>query len=194
MKRTVLFLALATNVYACQAASQVCGDFNDYAVQKVSFSGVSLQTGLIKLTTGMPYQVIVTDSTDLKVSATDISGNLGMVLDKFSKEAGFTYKQNKCLIEVTVPPPAPKVPTWTLKEGHTIGKEIQSWATDAGWKVVWNLSKDWSVPAQTTFTGDFKSAATEVIKTLAANGVLIRAQFYDGNKTMVVSGPGVAEQ
>lgn len=87
-----------------------------------------------------------------------------------------------------------KITSWTLKEGHTIGREIQTWAKSAGWKVVWNLGKDWSVPASTTFTGDFKSAATEVIKTLSANGVLIRAQFYDGNKTMVVTGPGVAEQ
>ena len=192
MKRTVLLIALATNAYACHAA-QVCGDLNDYVVQKVSFSNVSLETGLTKLTAGMPYQLIVNDAADLKVSANDVSGNLGAVLDKFSKEAGFLYKQNKCLLEVSVPV-IPKAASWTLTEGHTVGKEIQGWANVAGWKVVWNLAKDWSVPTTTTFKGDFKTSAGEVIKTLANNGVLIRAQFYDGNKTMVVSGPGVAEQ
>lgn len=87
-----------------------------------------------------------------------------------------------------------KAQMWTLKEGHTVGREIQEWAKGAGWKVIWNLGKDWAIPTKTTFSGDFKSAASEVIKTLAANGVLIRAQFYDGNRTMVVTGPGVAEQ
>jgi len=89
---------------------------------------------------------------------------------------------------------APVTKTWKLNEGKTIGKEISAWATDAGWKVVWNLNKDWQVPSSTVFNGDFKSAAGDVIKTLAADGVLIRAQFFDGNKTMVVTGPGVTEQ
>lgn len=86
------------------------------------------------------------------------------------------------------------VKSWTLTEGHMIGADLADWAKSADWNVVWNLHKDWVVPASTTFTGDFKAAATNVINTLAANGVLIRAQFYDGNKTLVVTGPGVAAQ
>lgn len=83
---------------------------------------------------------------------------------------------------------------WTLTIGHTVGEELQAWGEKAGWKVIWTMSKDWSVPASTSFAGDFKSAATDVIKTLALNGALVRAQFYDGNKTMIVTGPGVAPQ
>lgn len=85
-------------------------------------------------------------------------------------------------------------PAWNLREGQMVGKEIQNWAKNAGWKVIWQLPKDWFIPASTTFSGDFKAAASEVITTLAANGILIRAQFFDGNKTMVVTGPGVVEQ
>ncbi len=83
---------------------------------------------------------------------------------------------------------------WKLTEGKTISKELTAWGKSAEWKVIWQLKKDWTIPADTTFTGDFKTAATEVIKTLAANGLVIRAQFFDGNKTLVVYGPGVAEQ
>jgi hypothetical protein len=86
------------------------------------------------------------------------------------------------------------VPVWSLLPGRTVGQELRSWGEQAGWKVVWNMSKDWSVPASTSFPGDFKAAATGVIQTLAANGALVRAQFFDGNKTMVVTGPGVAAQ
>lgn len=84
--------------------------------------------------------------------------------------------------------------TWQLTVGRTIGKELHTWSQSAGWQVIWNLPKDWSVPSTTTFTGDFKTAASEVISTLAKNGALVRAQFYDGNKTMVVTGPGVTPQ
>jgi hypothetical protein len=83
---------------------------------------------------------------------------------------------------------------WTLTAGHTVGEELQGWGEKAGWKVIWSMPKDWSVPATTSFSGDFKSAASDVVKTLAANGALVRAQFYDGNKTMIVTGPGVVQQ
>lgn len=85
-------------------------------------------------------------------------------------------------------------PVWTLAMGVTVGHALRSWGEQAGWKVIWDMPKDWSVPAATSFSGDFRSAASDVIKTLAANGALVRAQFYDGNKTMVVTGPGVTAQ
>lgn len=91
------------------------------------------------------------------------------------------------------PPPSP-APAWTLKAGETVGHGLQLWGDRAGWKVVWNLTKDWSVPAQSTFHGDFRSVATEVLQTLASNGALIRGQFYEGNNTLVVTGPGDSAQ
>lgn len=91
--------------------------------------------------------------------------------------------------------PVPEVlPIWTLTAGLMIGHELQKWGQKAGWKVIWSMSKDWVVPAPTSFTGDFRAAASEVIKTLAVNGALVRAQFFDGNKTLVVTGPGVTAQ
>lgn len=90
--------------------------------------------------------------------------------------------------------PIKPVPVWTLTAGRTVGHELQAWGEKAGWKVIWNMPKDWAVPAATSFSGEFPDAAADVIKTLAANGALVRAQFYAGNKTMVVTGPGVAAQ
>ena len=83
---------------------------------------------------------------------------------------------------------------WTLTEGKTIAKQLSLWADQAGWKVIWNLDKDWIIPTNTFFSGDFKTAAAAVIDTLAENGVLIRATLFEGNQTMVVSGPGDKEQ
>lgn len=83
-------------------------------------------------------------------------------------------------------------PTWTLTAGHAVGQELQLWGEKAGWKVVWNMSQDWSVPASVMFVGEFSDVAAEVIKTLASNGALIHAQFFEGNKTMVVTGAGAS--
>ncbi|VVE13983.1 MULTISPECIES: toxin co-regulated pilus biosynthesis Q family protein [Pandoraea] len=84
--------------------------------------------------------------------------------------------------------------TWTIREGFPIGEEIKDWAKRAGWRVVWQMPRDVIAAAATSFTGDFPSAVTDVVKTLAANGALIRAKIFDGNRTVLIQGPGVAPQ
>ena len=86
--------------------------------------------------------------------------------------------------------PPPRKATLTLHGGRTISHELQAWADQAGWKVIWNMSRDWSVPADATFYGTFEEAAGEALRTLAENGALISGKFYMGNKTLVVAAPG----
>lgn len=198
--KSILLIGMLFNSPFALAASQGCGDLNDYTVQKVSFTESSLQTGLMALTNGMPFQIVMSGNNDIKVSAVDVSGPLGGVLDKFAKEAGFTYKQNKCMVEVAAITPPKPLPSWKLRAGRLIGSEIQEWALKEKcpvqgpldtWKVVWHVPKDWDVAANATFTGDFKTAAGEVIKSLAENGALIRAEVRESNCTIVVTGPGI---
>ncbi|HEY0843443.1 toxin co-regulated pilus biosynthesis Q family protein [Methylotenera sp.] len=86
--------------------------------------------------------------------------------------------------------PIPK--SWKLHLGKLVGMELQEWAKAEGWTVVWQVPKDWNVAAETTFQGDFKTASSAVINSLANSGAIIRAQFHDLNKTLVITGPGVA--
>lgn len=183
MKKTVLFLALATHVFTCQAAEQVCGDLNDYIVQKVSFTDVTLQAGLIQLTTGMPYQTIVNNGADIKVSASDVSGNLGAVLDKFSKDAGFTYKQNKCLVEVTVNAPKLK---WQINSGDKISDRFNSWAKANGWSLSWE-TQEVVAEAGVVFTGTFDEAVVMVVDALNSSGNSLHARFYEANKVLRIT-------
>ena len=88
--------------------------------------------------------------------------------------------------------PAP--PVWTLRQGYPIGKELMAWGKTVGWTLVWQLPRDVVAPSTSTFTGDFPTAATEVVRTLAENGALIHAKIFDGNHTVVVQGPGVSPQ
>lgn len=88
----------------------------------------------------------------------------------------------------------PIQPMWTLHAGDTIGRDLRAWADKAGWCVEWQLPKDWVVPNNHSFAGSFPDAVENVVKTLADNGALIRARIYEGNKTVVISGPGVTQQ
>lgn len=80
------------------------------------------------------------------------------------------------------------VERWRLNAGHLVRQELLDWGAKSGWHVLWHLSRDWTIPADTEFGGDFKEAASAVIRTLAENGLVIRGQFYDGNRTLVVTG------
>ena len=80
------------------------------------------------------------------------------------------------------------VERWRLTAGHLVRQDLTDWGSKSGWQVLWHLPRDWTIPADTEFGGDFKEAASAVIRTLAENGLVIRGQFYDGNRTLVVSG------
>lgn len=83
---------------------------------------------------------------------------------------------------------------WQLQKGETIRSELTKWAKDSDWSLVWQLDKDWVIPSNSQFSGGFDVAAAKVVETLSSNGVLIHANFYSSNKTLVITGPGVTPQ
>lgn len=83
---------------------------------------------------------------------------------------------------------------WQLKKGETIRSELTKWAKDSNWSLVWQFDKDWVIPSNSEFTGSFDVAAVKVVETLSSNGILIHANFYSANKTLVITGPGVTPQ
>ena len=85
---------------------------------------------------------------------------------------------------------AAAVPTWVLGKGESVSQGLQSWAKKSSWTVVWDTPNDWAVPNGVQFTGDFQSAATQVIESLSKNGADIRADVYPANKTFVVHQAG----
>lgn len=85
---------------------------------------------------------------------------------------------------------------WILEAGLPMKENLEKWAKTASpiWHVIWQVPKDWLVPAPTAFPGEFPDAATAAIQTLAENGALIKAHISEGNNTIRVFGPGVAQQ
>lgn len=165
------------------AAGQGCADLNEYTVQKVSFADTSLQSGVMALSSGMPFQIVVNGGSDIKVSAVDISGPLGGVLEKFSKEAGFTYKQNKCLIEITALPP--KL-IWKIQAGDRISDKFNEWAKASNWTLAWDTAEVIS-EGNLNYSGSFDEAVITVIDALNNSGSNLKAKFYEDNNVLRIT-------
>ncbi|WP_186308631.1 toxin co-regulated pilus biosynthesis Q family protein [Paraburkholderia sp. BCC1885] len=84
-------------------------------------------------------------------------------------------------------------PGFALQAGQSLQAQLQSWATDAGWTVVWTSPDDWVVPGGQRYAGPFADAARQVIEALALDGADIRADLYMGNRTLVVHVAGEDE-
>lgn len=95
------------------------------------------------------------------------------------------------VVAASVPAAPAVVQSCVLSAGAMIRSELDKCGAKTGWKVIWNLEKDWVVPALSTFEGEFPEAAGKVIETMASQGAVLRAKFYDGNKTMVVTPAGM---
>jgi len=74
----------------------------------------------------------------------------------------------------------------TLVAGKPISEQLREQAKKDGWNVIWNVPQDWIVPNGAQFKGDFMSAASQVIQSLSSNGANIHADFYKGNRTLIV--------
>ncbi|MCE2576666.1 toxin co-regulated pilus biosynthesis Q family protein [Komagataeibacter sp. FNDCR2] len=88
---------------------------------------------------------------------------------------------------VATPPP---VEIWSLVEGQPIRDQMIAWGDRAGWKVIWPHSLNWTVPAMTSFSGDFVKIMGDVVRTIADEGKSIHADFHPSNRMLVVTSPG----
>lgn len=82
---------------------------------------------------------------------------------------------------------------FALQAGQSLQAQLQRWARDAGWTVVWTSPDDWIVPGAGPSGGAFADAAREVIEALAQDGADIRGDLYLGNHTLVVHVAGEDE-
>jgi hypothetical protein len=107
-----------------------------------------------------------------------------------------------------VPPPVPAAPpspepasdpvpavavedTWTAAVGETLQSVLRSWGDHAGWTLVWQSDRDYPVDAQATFSGDFTTAASQLLDGFATAVPAPYAHLYRGNHVILVqSGEG----
>jgi len=91
------------------------------------------------------------------------------------------------------PPPPPPAPppvvvqeVWTAPAGRQLKAVLDDWAGRAGWTLVWQSDHDYPLEASASFTGDFTDAAQQLVAALATVAPAPFANFYKGNRVLVV--------
>ena len=85
--------------------------------------------------------------------------------------------------------PAPQ--TWTVDTaGHkTLRGVLESWAARAGWTLVWNAGRDYTLGANAAFRGDFLEAA-DLLLSAAVTRRALAAHAYTANRHLVIGDAG----
>ena len=80
-----------------------------------------------------------------------------------------------------------EVRDWVAAEGVTLRTLLTEWGDMAGWRVIWNMDRDYTLEASATFRGRFVDVASALIRSFARAVPAPKAVFYQGNKVLVVS-------
>ncbi len=75
---------------------------------------------------------------------------------------------------------------YVVREGQSLRAVLEEWSGRAGWKLVWSTEYEYALTSSAKFTGDFSTAAHELLRSMANVRPQVTATFYAGNKTLVV--------
>lgn len=77
--------------------------------------------------------------------------------------------------------------TFVVEPGYMLHDTLDKWASATGWKVVWNSDHDYPLVASASFSGDFQKASSDLVTALKDVRPQITADYYQGNKVVVIS-------
>lgn len=85
-----------------------------------------------------------------------------------------------------VPALSPAETVWQLRPG-LLRAQIEAWAALAGYQVVWDVTRDYSIQNDTLFRGGFVNALTELFTGLQQLGNSFKVIVYQGNRVVFIS-------
>ena len=78
------------------------------------------------------------------------------------------------------------VEDWLAEEGSTLKGLLSEWCERAGWRLVWNSNRNYTLGAGAMFRGRFADVSSALIRTFARAQPAPLATFYKGNRVLVV--------
>ena len=78
------------------------------------------------------------------------------------------------------------VHVWTVQPG-LLRSQIEGWASQAGYQVVWKVSHDYHLQSHATFSGPLVSALSQLFTGLQQRGNSLRVIVYQGNNVILVT-------
>lgn len=83
--------------------------------------------------------------------------------------------------------PAEEARSWEIIKGEMLKAQLERWATDAGYTLIWSAHNDYEMQSDSSFTGSFQAAVKAFFGALQSGGHALRVTIYEGNKVMEVS-------
>ncbi len=80
-----------------------------------------------------------------------------------------------------------EIKDWIAKEGLTLRELLTSWSDEAGWRLVWNMNRDYTLQAGAVFRGRYADVSAALIRSFARARPAPMGVFYKGNKVLVIS-------
>ena len=80
-----------------------------------------------------------------------------------------------------------EVKDWVAAEGTTLRTLLTEWGDQSGWRVVWNMDRDYTLEAGAVFRGRFLDVSAALLRSFARATPAPKGVFYKGNKVLVVS-------
>lgn len=78
------------------------------------------------------------------------------------------------------------VEDWLAEEGSTLKGLLSEWCERAGWRLIWNTNRNYTLSAGAMFRGRFADVSSALIRTFARARPAPLATFYKGNRVLVV--------
>ena len=77
--------------------------------------------------------------------------------------------------------------TWEIVKGEMLKAQLERWAADAGYTLIWSAHNDYEMQSNSSFTGSFQAAVKAFFGALQSGGHALRVTIYEGNHVMEVS-------
>lgn len=78
------------------------------------------------------------------------------------------------------------VEDWLAEEGKTLKTLLTEWSDRAGWRLIWNTNRNYTLTAGAMFRGRFADVSSALIRAFARAKPAPIATFYKGNRVLVV--------
>ena len=82
--------------------------------------------------------------------------------------------------------PEDPVEDWLAEEGQNLKALLTEWSERAGWRLVWNSNRNYTLTAGAMFRGRFADVSSALIRAFARARPAPIATFYKGNRVLVV--------
>lgn len=76
---------------------------------------------------------------------------------------------------------------WAAQEGVTLRVLLQDWSERAGWRLIWNTDREYTVEAGAIFKGKYVDVASALVRAFSRATPAPQATFYKGNRVLVIT-------